>query len=315
MENSTIWIILIILIVIIIIIIFAANNTSSCEPLVTSAREFLNDNRFMVERTRKCVKCKRSKKNCKCKRKKKKKCCKKDCKQKCCILQGPPGRDGRDSNIPGPPSTIPGPVGPAGICTPDQCKGSCECKCCGKKFKFVKNGNCDPTKLRSTEIYLIPGFSALTAYGYENRGMLTNLSIAGSNPGNKGLGIWCTTDHQLDSKHFIQFDVSDILKYNGTKCNQPTIEISDIKCGDGFEIGYTNTESEFGYQEYTYTNSSGATQHKTVNLFDPNNTGQPHLIRYISVRAKPGSSVVVNNIKIYVCEFGSECSHETCNKP
>lgn len=215
--------------------------------------------------------------------------------------EGPRGCKGA-KGCRGPEGEI-GPTGPAGSC-------ECQCVCISKTVNFVTNPGVQFTELESSRVFGFPGSAYLIAHGFTNDGDEANLSSRGTQgPGEEGLGVWddCFEDiHELDNQHFIQLDVSDLIKYYNYICDEPTITIGSVQQGEGFELGGTNTLGEFGTQLFTYL---GPPISKTVSLFNPGGVLNPVLYKYISVRAYPGpecsdgGDVVLENVTINVCEF------------
>lgn len=237
---------------------------------------------------------------------------------------GPPGPQGNPGTCPTcPPDSCtcppgqpgiqgdPGPVGPPGTCT-------CSCVCAARMFTFSTPG-VQYVKLSPVEIFSIPGVATITAYGFTNSNSPSELASRGTQGNDEeGLGIWDdqfsnaipnSSIHEIDNQHYVQFDVTDLGKYVGYKCDDPTITFGSLQSGEGVEVGGSNVLGNFGTQLFNYVGSASSEISLTVPLFNPNSNPTFQLYKYISVRAYPGGAaskggdLVIEKITVNACEW------------
>lgn len=182
------------------------------------------------------------------------------------------------------------------------------------------------TKLGTSQVITNPKLTAkITAYGYTNANAPALLSARGTQgPGEMGMGTWDDqfsnpnpelSIHELDNQHYIQLDVKALKSYQADPCKDPTITIGSAQVNEGFEIGGSNTQGQFGTQLFTFVGTSNTVISKTVSLFNPAGVANPTLYDYISIRAYPGGApskggdVVLINVTVDTCppacQFGS----------
>jgi len=224
-------------------------------------------------------------------------------------LQGPPGQNGSQGlqGPPGPPGQNgqTGPRGPTGNCT-------CSCNCTLNTFNFVVNPGVAYTMLPTSYVFSLPGVASATVYGFNNAGVPTNLASRGTQgEGEEGLGMWDdqfsnsipnNSIHELDNGHFIQIDATDLAKYHGTNCADPTITVGSIQQGEGFKVMGSNVLGNPGTQLYSFIGTSTSEVDVTVSLFNPAAISNPTLYKYISIGAVAGD-VVVSDIGVTVCQY------------
>ena len=108
--------------------------------------------------------------------------------------------------------------------------------------------------------------------------------------------------HELDNGHFIQIDATDLAKYHGTNCADPTITVGSIQQGEGFKVMGSNVLGNPGTQLYSFIGTSTSEVDVTVSLFNPAAISNPTLYKYISIGAVAGD-VVVSDIGVTVCQY------------
>lgn len=235
--------------------------------------------------------------------------CSRSTRSGCAGERGKTGKRGPTGNTGavGPTGNT-GAVGPTGLQGPT---GIFACVCKEYIIDFLIPGatgniNIGPTRLfPSAAGYVI-------AYGFNNDNTPSDLSSKNGNGfGEDGLGMWesCSTVNEIDNQHYVQLDVRDLVKYFlNTTCPKPTIEIGSIQKGEGFEIGGSFIQGEFGVSIFSYVNAFVSPFILNVDLFNPSNVANPVLYPFISVRAfPPGDCEVAGDVQIDAIRFSS-CS-------
>jgi len=182
------------------------------------------------------------------------------------------------------------------------------------------------TKLANSQVIANSKLAAkITAYGYTNSNVATPLSTRGNQGvGEQGMGIWDdqfsnvvpdSSIHEIDNQHYVQLDVTALKPYQTDQCGGPTITIGSEQVNEGFEIGGSNVQGQFGTQLFTYISTSSTVITKTISLFNPAGAANPTLYNFISVRAFPsgavtkgGDAILINvtvNTCPTTCQFGS----------
>ena len=172
------------------------------------------------------------------------------------------------------------------------------------------------TVLPVAQPYQISNVATIIAYGFAVNiidpsliGLPTNLySRSGHGVDEDGLGmlIDSSSDHEIDTKHFVQLDLADLIKKQSLKCGPPTITIGSIQKDEGFIVYGSNKLGFLGVPIYTFIDVTGSTEVKTISIpsFETDFTNillyglEPY--RYISVRAS-GGNVIINNIVFSYC--------------
>ena len=173
------------------------------------------------------------------------------------------------------------------------------------------------TILPVAQPYQISNIAIIIAYGFTVNAINPLLigvpsplySRSGHGADEDGLGMWVDSlsDHEIDSNHFIQLDLADLIKKQTLKCGSPTITIGSIQKNEGFIIYGSNTLGVPGVPIYTFIDTTGSTVVKTIPIpsFETDFTNillyglEPY--RYISVKAAVGN-VVLTNIVFSYCD-------------
>jgi hypothetical protein len=200
-----------------------------------------------------------------------------------------------------------GSKGEPGVC-------ECVCACTAQNFNFNLNPGVDASQAGYQKAFFLPDNSGiLLAMAYNNAGDPVVLSTLGT--GDTGLGIWENANHYLDTDHFIQFDMADIIRTRDDRCPATSLTVSHVCTGYGYEVYGSNTKGDIGNlitaegpNGNPFTNEGEGCIARTAIIpsFEMGDyimlygTVPPY--RYISVRATAGE-VVVGAITVSKCEF------------
>lgn len=167
------------------------------------------------------------------------------------------------------------------------CTCPCRCRAHTVDFEFP-NGTLGVSQNYSS---LDDPTISTIAYGFFNNGTPTALFGKTLGIPEDGLGLAFQVADEIDQTAFIQLDMQNISMVISPSCHMPTMQISSIQEGEGFEIRGSNTLTMIGVQLDTYTNVIGPAGEIVVEGLQ---FAWLATYRYISIRATAGDVLLVN---------------------
>ena len=162
--------------------------------------------------------------------------------------------------------------------------------------------------LGTSQTYTVNGLT-VTAYGFTNGGAATKLygKQDGGDENGVGLSFYGNTDHEIDTTHFVQLDLQNVISSGATSAQ---MKVGSVQSGESYNIYGSNSLGTIG------TKLAGPLTADDT-YFDVPNYGS---YRYVSVRAAskdvllevlsavlpPGCTIVVNPNQLHLsCPNGS----------
>ncbi len=156
---------------------------------------------------------------------------------------------------------------------------TCASTCSGANV--VWNLASNPGFLGNSQTYT-SGAIPIVAYGYSTSSSPMMLYGTIGSGDDYGLGVYGASHNEIDSSHFVQFDIS---KLNAANPSAVTITVTDVQSGESYNIYGSNTPGSLGTPLFSTNQTTDATPITLTGISG---------YKYISVHAISGLVLVAN---------------------